>query len=168
MTAPARTQHLCRCGCGRVPAPRRKYIADHYSGSNHPRWKGGVYTTKKGYRMLRPSQFAKPVFEHVVIAERALGRPLPAGAEVHHVNEDRADNSRGNLVLCQDHSYHMLIQGRTRAFLACGNANWLRCRYCKTYDDSQNLRVCREGPRRHVRAYHPTCLPQRSLRGQPV
>jgi len=59
--------------------------------------------------------------EHVVIAERALGRPLPKGAEVHHVDEDPANNLPSNLVICQDHAYHMLIHYRTRVRRAGGN-----------------------------------------------
>lgn len=40
--------------------------------------------------------------ESILIAEKALGKPLYLPALVHHVNEDETDNSRGNLVICQD------------------------------------------------------------------
>lgn len=76
---------------------------------------------------------------HIVVAERALGRPLPPGVEVHHVNEDKRDNRGVNLVICPDHAYHMLLHMRTRALDACGHANWRRCRYCRQWDDPAHL-----------------------------
>lgn len=53
-------------------------------------------------------------YQHVVVAETALGKPLPKGAEVHHWNEIRSDNRPENLVVCPDHSYHMLLHRRAR------------------------------------------------------
>lgn len=47
--------------------------------------------------------------QHIVVAEKALGKPLPPKAIVHHINEDRADNVPSNLVICPDQEYHMLI-----------------------------------------------------------
>lgn len=38
------------------------------------------------------------VREHVAIAERILGRRLPLGVQVHHVNEVTTDNRHENLV----------------------------------------------------------------------
>lgn len=73
--------------------------------------------------------------EHVLIAERAMGKPLPAKAEVHHVDESKGNNVPSNLVICQDHAYHRLLHVRMRALDACGNANWRKCTFCKRYDD---------------------------------
>src|SRR3990167_9989532 len=46
---------------------------------------------------------------HILVAEKALGRPLPEGVEVHHHDENRQNNSNSNLVICQDVAYHRLL-----------------------------------------------------------
>ncbi len=85
------------------------------------------------------------VLEHIVIAERALGKSLPPKALVHHVNEDSSNNTNSNLVICQNQAYHMLLHARRRALLACGNANWRKCPVCKKYDDPRKLVAVGEG-----------------------
>lgn len=52
--------------------------------------------------------------KHRILAELALGKPLPPGAEVHHLNGKHWDNNYGNLVICPDHGYHMLLHERMR------------------------------------------------------
>lgn len=79
--------------------------------------------------------------EHVAIAERAIGRKLPAGVVVHHMDEDPRNNAPSNLVICASQAYHMLLHQRTRALDACGNADWRKCWICQTWDSPDNLRV---------------------------
>ena len=76
---------------------------------------------------------------HVLIVERAIGRQIPAGAEVHHVNEIKTDNRHENLVVCPSRAYHKLLHVRTKALDECGNANFRKCPFCKQYDDPKNM-----------------------------
>ena len=52
------------------------------------------------------------VYEHRLVMEQLLGRYLDPGEQVHHVDENKENNSPGNLKLCssqkehsQEHSY---------------------------------------------------------------
>lgn len=131
-------------GCGRV-AIAKGLCTMHYArakrnGSptalrNAPSGSGSVRID--GYRAYQRN--GVETLEHRDIAEKALGHPLPPKAEVHHVNSDRNNSSPGNLVICPNRAYHQLIHQRTRALEACGNSGWLKCVYCKQYDDPKNL-----------------------------
>ena len=95
--------------------------------------------TPDGYRLLTVN--GKRKLEHVHVAEQALGKPLPAGAVVHHINGIRDDNRNENLLICPDHVYHRLIHKRENALDASGHAGWLKCRHCGKHDDPKNMYV---------------------------
>ena len=81
------------------------------------------------------------VLEHILIAERALGRPLPNDSVVHHVDENSLNNRNDNLVICPNSGYHNFLHTRMRALEACGNVDWRPCVFCKQYDDLMNLTI---------------------------
>lgn len=83
--------------------------------------------------------------EHRLIAERVLGKSLPPGAVIHHVDENRSNNRPSNLVICPSNKYHRLIHQRMNAYAACGNSNWRKCPYCGSYDDPENMRQEKSG-----------------------
>jgi len=91
--------------------------------------------------------------EHVLVAERALGKPLPPEARVHHVDEDRSNNAPHNLVVCPSEAYHQLLHQRMRAYAASGHYDWRICSYCQRYDAPANLFLHPT----QVQAYHRAC-----------
>lgn len=125
---------FCGCGCGKVtPIAKKtdkryghikgyhiKFIRGHHSkgqnGDKSNSWKGGRIYSGNGYFLLycpnHPRADVKGyVYEHILIAEKALGKYLPPGAVVHHVNGTR---DSGPLVICQDDTYHKLLHKRIR------------------------------------------------------
>jgi len=95
--------------------------------------------------------------EHILVAEKVLGKPLPKGVVIHHVDGNRSNNLPFNLVICQDDGYHHLLHWRERALKACGHANWRKCCYCHKYDDRANLKICNNNGKADARAYHVVC-----------
>jgi hypothetical protein len=91
--------------------------------------------------------------EHVLVVERILGKTLPPKAEVHHLNGNPSDNSHSNLVVCPNHWYHRILHYRQRALDASGNANFMYCAFCKTFDDPNRMYVY---PKKNV-AMHREC-----------
>lgn len=123
------------------------------SGSNNPNWKGGRKIHGRGYVQIHMPFHSRAdsrgyVFEHILIAEKALGKSLPEGAAVHHANGSK-DN--GPLVICQDNAYHMLLEQRTRAYKACGHADWRKCCFCERYDPMGKVK------QNGTSFYHPSC-----------
>lgn len=106
------------------------------------------------------------VSEHILFAERALGHLLPAGAQVHHVDENRFNNANRNLVICHDGAFHKLLHTRARVIKSGGDPNTQRvCSTCRTLkyfaefnraasskgDGLQSQ--CREGQRAYTKTY---------------
>jgi hypothetical protein len=91
-------------------------------GKRHPNWKGGKTITRcehtsyiKVYAPNHPSVKGKYIYEHRLIAEKVLGRYLPDGAEVHHIDGNGLNNENDNLVICQNCEYHKLLHKRKGA-----------------------------------------------------
>jgi hypothetical protein len=119
------------------------------------RWDGGLYINKRVFIYMPNHHRASSngyVLRAIYVAEKALGKPLPINAVVHHHDRDQTNDDNSNIVICDSQAYHFLLHKRTRAYLACRNANWIKCKICKKYDDPKNL--CSSG----VKIYHKICI----------
>lgn len=76
--------------------------------------------TVNGYIRIKAGPGRSP-YEHVLVAERAIGHSLPRGASVHHVDDDRHHNVGSNLCVLQDEREHHALHKRRRVLRAGGN-----------------------------------------------
>ncbi len=84
------------------------------------RWNGGRSSKyKPGYMSIYTgvkdgvSQYRT---EHLLIAERVLGRKLKKGEVVHHINGDKLDNRNCNLLICSNPYHGYLHQEMSRRY----------------------------------------------------
>ena len=101
---PAKTNTLCKKHYSSFWRYGRTYLIRTENGKGRP-------LTTAGYVLLTVD--GKRKYEHIHIAEKALGRSLPSKACVHHMNSVPWDNfTPYNLVICPDQAYHMLLHKR--------------------------------------------------------
>ncbi len=116
------------------------------TGEHSNRWGGGIrhdagyiYVANKNH----PRSVGGYVAEHILIAERALGKPLPSKAVVHHVDENPSNNCPDNLVICENNAYHRLIHARQRVVELGGDPRLhkvcCRCKIPKTFVEFNSL-----------------------------
>ena len=85
-----------------------------YGRLNLVRAENGKARTKTRNGYIRVNHNGRLIYEHIVIAEKALGRPLKRPEQVHHLNGIKSDNSPSNLVICPDQVYHKMLHRRSR------------------------------------------------------
>jgi hypothetical protein len=133
-------------GCGNLQLSKGLCNA-HYSllrvrGRLHttirPRGTGTV--DHKGYLKIK-DKAGKTRFVHRVIVEQVLGHPLPEGAQIHHVDGDKLNNTHSNLVVCPDTAYHSLLHIRADALAISGHVDWRKCSRCGEYDAPAKMRL---------------------------
>lgn len=116
---------------------------------------------KTKYILAYSESAQKYVQEHILIVETVLGRSLPNGVEIHHVDSNGRNNKNANLVVCPNAAYHHLLHKRTRALEACGNANFLKCWICKRWDDPSRITI-RSSNYIGTTSVHKSCEKERS------
>ena len=75
-------------------------------GRFNPNWRGGKYirkTPEGHYVMIRMSEHPRSgsnsyVCEHILIVENVLGKSLPEGAVIHHVDGNGLNNKSNKIL----------------------------------------------------------------------
>ena len=151
----------CKCDCGNIVDvvgcnlgnghTRSCGCLNHKSGVESHSWKGGI-TNSGFYKRVLKQQPDHPkankgyVLQYVLIVEKILGRYLRDKEIVHHVDGNPTNDKNSNLVVCENQKYHIFLHMRTRALKACGHANWIKCTYCKKYDNPDNMYIRKDRP----------------------
>jgi len=104
--------------------------------------------------------------EHISIAENVLGRKLPTGAIVHHVDGNRRNNRKDNLVICPSQAYHKMLHMREKALRFTGDPAKLPCHICKQWDFPINLYFRKSKPGQWHRACNNALRAERKKRGK--
>ena len=96
---------------------------------NNPAWNGGSYVEPdKGYRMILKRDHPRArangyVLEHILVAEKMMGRPLATGEEVHHKDRNKVNNDPGNLVVYKSHLEHWMMEHHAEVVSAAAAVN---------------------------------------------
>lgn len=125
----------CQCGCGQKTKKGRKQTWNNFIyGHNRKNIKDTKRYKGNNYKQIGTGSDIK--LEHRIIAEEALGKPLPLLVAIHHYGK-KCDNH--SIVICENDAYHFLLHRRDRAYKATGNPNMRKCHICKGWDLSENL-----------------------------
>lgn len=98
---------------GQRLSPNTEFSKGNY-GDKSVNWKGGRRYNGQGYVLIycpeHPRATEKPngkyIREHIIVAEKKIGRFLKYGEVVHHINGIRDDNRPENLVVLKNSSLH--------------------------------------------------------------
>lgn len=88
------------------------------SGTNAPSWNGGTVIKEGRVLVLSPGHPRAGqtgyVYRSLLVAEKALGYPVPPRHQVHHFDLDKSNDTNSNLVICENAAYHNLLHARQR------------------------------------------------------
>lgn len=165
---------FCECGCGQktniatktftkwghIKGEPVRFVRGHQNSIN--KYRGGKAKHSSGYEMIMAKGHPRAdkrgyIPKSVWIVEQILGKQLPLGAIIHHVDSDKTNDAKINYVVCQDKSYNNLLHRRERALKACGHASWRKCKICKNYDDPANLVIGKRTKNGSQSIYHSEC-----------
>jgi len=111
--------------CSRVCANQLKTLTLDRSGANNSNWKDGKTKHTRGYLYRRVD--GKYVFDHRLVMEEWMREDAPSHSflievdgvkylrteiHVHHVDLDKANNRRGNLLACTAGAHQLMHHGK--------------------------------------------------------
>ena len=85
---------------------RNRVVAYALVGEHDYVWAAGVRWTLHSKHYAASSAFGSKKLMHRLIMSRLLGRELRTEEQVHHDNESKLDNRRGNLILTTGGAHH--------------------------------------------------------------
>jgi endogenous inhibitor of DNA gyrase (YacG/DUF329 family) len=106
-TNAARGRTFCSEGCKverrRIEAAGRLVIKKREHGEGH-------HVLVKTYDHPRSGR-ANQVYEHILVADKKIGRLIDPIERVHHINLIKSDNTPDNLFVCANDAEHFKIHG---------------------------------------------------------
>ena len=99
------------------------YMPEHRAAMKSSKWKGYVG-------------------EHIVIAEKEFGRALREDEDVHHMDEDKSNNSPSNLIILPKKSHGMLHKFFIDAGIVIKPKKIRYCEGCNTELVSYQSKYC--------------------------
>lgn len=126
---------------GITPSGVRKYFVKYgierrgkaeifKSHDTNPAWKGGRHIAGNGYvEIFMPNHpnanVRKYVYEHQLVMERKIGRPLKKGEVVHHIDGDKTNNKISNLLLltASEHAKLHAIINKSKKLMGGGSSD---------------------------------------------
>jgi len=166
---------LCQCGCGQrtnmspqthlkrglIKGEPYRFSVGHRIrgryGTEHPMWNGGK-SHRNWYSVTlvkdHPRTMNGYVYDHVLKAEKAMGKFLDPSHPIHHFYKYPSNQ----IVICEDVAFHNFLHMRYRALKNCGHANWRKCEYCHQWDEPINMKWHKHGASKT--AYHSLCRQQ--------
>jgi len=91
----------------------KRKIGESQLGSKSHFWKGGKTKNHAGYILVKCRGHHRAnktgyVREHILVAEKMIGRKLEIGEVVHHLNGKKDDNREKNLMVLLDKNHRSL------------------------------------------------------------
>lgn len=94
-------------------------------GKTHWNWKGGI-EFKGQYRLIyspnHPRAHRGKVYEHILIMEEHIGRPLTEHERIHHIDHNKRNNNIQNLRLIANQADHARLHTKNGR---------QECKYCR-------------------------------------